>query len=268
VRVTRVVLSFGFSALVLLPCAAQQSVAPGTQASALLQSALAALNGGHSLSDATLSGTVQYIAGSADETGTAVLQTIAVGASSVNLSLPSGIRSEIQNCSNMPPVGAWSGPDGVSHAIAYHNLLTGPAWFFPAFTISQGLSASGYVATYVGAETHNGETVQHVSIAQSSIVPNSSGGLLVAHLTQVDLFLDSVTLLPSAIDFNIHPDNNAGLDIPVEIRLSNYTPVSGAQVAYHVQKYLNNGLVLDFQAQSVTLNKGLSLTNFSIGTGL
>jgi hypothetical protein len=268
VRVTRLVLSLGLSALVSLPCTAQQPAAPATQAITLLQQAFTALSGGKSLSDATLSGTVQYIAGSDNETGTAVLKAIAAGASSVNFSVPSGTRSEIQNCSSMTPTGAWSGPDGVIHATALHNLFTGPAWFFPAFTIAQGVSASGYVATYVGAETHNGQAVQHVSLSQPSLLPAAPGAPSSVHLTQVDLFLDSTTLLPAAADFNIHPDNNALLDIPIEIRFSNYTPVNGVQVPFHIQKYLNNTLVLDFHANSVVLNSGLSASSFTVGAGL
>ncbi len=64
--------------------------------------------------------------------------------------------------------------------------------------------------------------------------------------------------------FNVHPDSNALLDIPVDVRFSDYRTVSGAKVPFHVQKYLNNGLVLDFQAQSVTLNSGLAASSFSL----
>lgn len=248
--------------------AAQQTAAPApassTQATTLLAQSSAALTGTARISDVTLSGTVERIAGSDDESGTAVLKTIAAGASSVSLSLPSGTHHEIHDSSATPPAGAWSGPDGIPHAIAFHNLLAGPAWFFPAFTISQGLTASGYVATYVGAETHNGEAVQHVSLSQPSLLPNTPSAVSSVHLTQVDLFLDSTTLLPSAIAFNIHPDNNALLDIPVEIRFSNYTPVNGARVPFRIQKFLNNTLILDFQANSVVLNSGLTASSFSL----
>lgn len=242
---------------------AQQTTSSSNQASQLLQQSLAALQGNTSVSDVTLSGTVRRIAGSDDDTGTAVLKALASGASRVDLSLPSGQRSEILNTSVTPPAGSWSGPDGVSHAISFHNLLTGPAWFFPAFTIAQGLSASGYVATYVGPETHNGQAVQHVSLLQPSLLPATPGGISSEHLTQVDLYLDSTTLLPTAIDFKIHPDNNALLDIPIEIRFSDYRALNGAQVPFHIQKYLNNGLILDFQAQSVTFNTGLAASAFS-----
>jgi len=243
---------------------APQTTVSAPQATALLQQALAALSGGQSISDVTLSGTAQYIAGPDEELGTAVLKAIAAGASSVNLSLPSGTRIEIQNCSTMPPSGTWSGPDGLSHPIAFHNLLTGPAWFFPAFTVAQGLSSSGYVASYIGSETRNGQAVQHVSLSQASLLPNLPGGPSSTHLSQVDFFLDSTTFLPAAITFNIHPDNNLLLDIPVEIDFSHYASVSGAEVPYHIQKYINNSLALDLQLQNATFNSGLTVGSFSL----
>ena len=204
------------------------------------------------------------MAGSDDESGTAILKAIVTGASRMDLTLSGGNRTEVLNTSSAEPTGAWSGPDGISHAIAFHNLVTGQAWFFPAFTIAQGLSSSGYVATYIGSETHNGQAVQHVSLSQPPLFPNNSGGPSSAHLSQVDFFLDSSTFLPAAITFNIHPDNNLLLDIPVEIDFSNYTSVSGAEVPYHIQKYINNSLALDLQLQNATFNSGLTVNSFSL----
>jgi len=82
--------------LIALPnlTTAQQSTAPAPtsspQATTLLAKSAAALKGNAAISDVTLSGTVERIAGSDDETGTAVLKSIATGASSITLSLPSG----------------------------------------------------------------------------------------------------------------------------------------------------------------------------------
>jgi hypothetical protein len=58
--------------------------------------------------------------------------------------------------------------------------------------------------------------------------------------------------------FSIHPDNNELVDIPIEVSFADYQVVSGVQVPLHVQKLLNNGLVLDLQFQNVTLNSGLT----------
>lgn len=206
---------------------AQQTVTSTPQGPSLLQQSLAALTGGQSITDVTLSGTVERIAGSDDETGTSTLKAISGDAGRVDLSLPSGQRSEILNGTTTPPAGSWSGLDGFSHPIAYHNLLTDSAWFFPVFGIANKLSTAGYVATYIGQETHNGQPVQHISVSQTSSVPDAPGAPTFQHLTQVDFFLDSTTLLPAAIAFNIHPDNDAGLDLPVEVRFSDYRLVSG-----------------------------------------
>jgi hypothetical protein len=263
-RSARLLLSFGLCVLLVIPLTAQQTASSSTQASQLLQQSLAALQGNTPLTDVTLSGTARRVAGSDDESGTAVLKGLASGAARTDLSLSSGQRSEVQNLIAAAPVGTWSGPDRISHSIAYHNLMTEPAWFFPAFAISRRVSTKGYVATYVGHETHNGQVVEHLSVSQTSPYPTSSKGLSFEHLSQVDFFLDSATLLPSAIAFNIHPDNNALLDLPVEVSFSDYRAVNGVQVPHHVQKFLNNSLLLDFQADSVTLNSGLSASNFNL----
>jgi len=243
---------------------AQQTTSSTSQAPQLLQQSLAALQGNTSLSDVTLSGSARRIAGSDDESGSAVFKALASGAGRMDLTLSSGQRSEVQNLTATPPAGAWSGPDGASHPIANHNLLAEPVWFFPAFAIARRLSITGYVATYVGHETHNGQAVEHVSVSRTPSAQIPSGLLPFQHLTQVEFFLDSTTLLPSAIAFTIHPDKNLLLDIPVEVRFSDYRAVSGAQIPFHVQKYLNNSLILDFQATSATFNSGLTAGSFSL----
>jgi hypothetical protein len=256
-RVGRLLFPFVFVLSFLIPCAAQTT---SPQAVQYLQRALAALSGSTPVSDVTLTGTAQRIAGSDDETGTATLKAI-VGASRMDLNLSSGPRSEVQNSSGASPAGAWSGPDGVSHAISFHNLLTDPAWFFPAFPITHGLSSS-CVATYVGHETRDGQAVEHLTIAQTSAVQSSAGAPTMGHLSQMDFFLDSTTFLPAAVTFNSHPDSNASLDIPIEVRFSNYRAVNGVQVPFHVQKFLNNGLILDLQFETAVLNTGLAASLF------
>jgi hypothetical protein len=258
----RFLLSFVLAASFLIPSAAQQT-ATSPQAVQYLQRALVALGASKPLSDVTLTGTANYIAGSDDETGTATLKAV-VGASRIDLNLSSGPRSEVVNTS-ASPAGTWSGPDGVSHAISSHNLLTDPAWFFPAFPIAHGVSGSGYLVTYVGQETREGQAVEHLMISQTSPVQTPSGAPTLGHLSQTDFFLDSTTFLPAAVTFNIHPDNDAGLDIPIEVRFSDYRAVNGVQVPFHVQKFLNNGLILDLQFETAVLNTGLAASQFQVG---
>jgi len=260
-RVARLVLSVCISFLLPVSLTARQTATSSPQALLLLQRSLGGLAGGQTITDVTLSGTARLIAGSDDESGTGRLKAIATDASRMDLNLSSGPRTEIQNASGSAPVGSWSATDGVSHPISFHNLLVDPSWFFPAFPIAHGLS-SAYVATYIDHETRNDQAVEHLTISQALSTPASADSQVATRLSRMDIFLYAKTFLPASIAFVIHPDNDAGLDIPVESRFSDYRAVSGAQVPFQVQKYLNNSLVLDFQADSVTLNTGLPASAF------
>jgi hypothetical protein len=257
------------------------------QAVALIQRSLAALIGSATVSDVTLTGTAQRIAGSDDETGTATLTAMPGGYSKLSLTLPSGARNEIRNPSGTPlpgvlppnvpaavaqtaqPVGAWSGPDGVPHGMASHNVMTDATWFFPAFTIANVLSSAGrtYILSYGGDAILGGQSVLHVSAFQqwspASNAPSAIASLS-QHLSQMDIYLNSTTSLPVALEFNAHPDANALVDIPVQIQFSNYQVVSGAAVPLRVQKYVNNVLVLDLQLNSSALNTGLTASSFQL----
>jgi hypothetical protein len=245
--------------------AAPQSVSD-PQAVALIQRALAAMTGLTQVTDVTLTGTVRRIAGSDDETGTGTLTAMSTGNSKLSLRLSSGVSSEIRNSTPSDqaaqPAGAWSGPDGVLHAMPQHNVMTDATWFFPALTVGSILSQA-FQLSYLGQETHNGLSALHVAVCQTfpglAQVPPP-----LQHLTQMDIFLDPTTSVPVALDFNVHPDNNAAVDIPVEIRFSSYQAINGVQVPFHVQKYLNNGLVLDLQFNNAVLNSGLTGASFQL----
>jgi hypothetical protein len=237
--------------------AGTQTTATSPQPTALLQQSLAALVGNTALSDITLSGSVRRIVGSDDETGTATLKAISSGAARFDLALPSGATSEVRLWTANPPAGTWSGPDGLSHVISFHNLIAEPNWYLPVFPIQSTLSNSAYVATYIGEETKNSQSVYHISFHQT--LSNAAGDTsFFQHLTHADLYMDSSTMLPAALDFNIHPDANAAIDIPVEIVYSGYQAVSGVRVPFHIQKFLNGSLYLDLQLMTATVNSGLS----------
>ncbi len=155
-------------------------------------------------------------------------------------------------------MGGWSGPDGVVHQIAYHNLVNDWGWF-PLFSVVAG-SSQNSVVTLIGNESRNGQSVIHISVAQQfhSLPPDSAS--LMAHLSQVDIFLDAATLLPAAITYAIHPDDNALQDIPVELQFSSYGSISGVQVPHEIRKFINNSLALDLQFKTATFNTGLSAT--------
>jgi hypothetical protein len=230
----------------------------------ILQQSLGVVVGATAINDVTLTGAARRIAGSDDETGTVVLKALATGEARADFSFPSGPLSEVWVNSVNGQSGRWTGPDGKTHAMSQHNLLTDSSWFFPPLTLSKWLSTPGYAISLVGQESRNGGTVEHVTISLLATTLPADISATFQHLSQTEIYLDSASGLPVALAFNIHPDNNLLLDIPMEIRLSDYRNVNGARVPFHVEKYLNNSLILDLQFDAVTLNTGLSTGEFQL----
>ncbi len=267
-RIMRLGPVFVFSVLfAAIPIQARQSLATApaprdSQAVSLLQRSLSALEGSTTVNDVTLSANADWIAGSDSESGSASLTATAIGQARINLNLSGGQRSEMIDISQVPPVGNWCGTDGVCHSMAAHNLYTDPTWFFPTFLISRVLSGTGYAISPMAAETQNGVAVEHVRIYRQP-GSTSESETLSQGLSQIDIYFNALTLLPFSISFNTHADKNALLDIPMQIRFSNYQVVQGVSVPSHIQRYIQNGLVLDLTVTSVQINAGVSASRIS-----
>jgi len=260
-------LTFLFVSLTFSPQLAGQTTTPAPptsdpQAIAFATNALAALTGTVQVSDVTLTGTATRTAGSDVETGAVTLKALGTANSRMDLSTSSGTRSEIRTNASGFPQGTWIGLDGTSHTIASHNCLTDAVWFFPAFSILSQAANVNVLATYVGQETRNGASVQHLRFTQPLSATADPTGLLTA-LTTEDIYLDPNSFFPVAILFNTHADSNAAVNVAVEIDFSNYQVTGGAQAPTRIQELLNNSLFLDITVQSVTLNSGLTQSTFS-----
>ncbi|HMH06244.1 MAG TPA: hypothetical protein VK579_06135 [Terriglobales bacterium] len=243
---------------------AQTTPVSDPQALSLVAKSMAAMTGGISIIDVTLNANVAGLIGSDIETGTAILSAKGTGESRVDFQLNSGNRSELRNTLTGLPQGTWTGPKTASTPIAMHNLWTNACWFFPALSDLSGANL-GVVLSYVGLESRSGVFVQHLrSNVYSISAINLTAASLVQTLSTTDFFLDASSLLPVAIGFNVHPDGDAGVDIPVEIRFSNYQSIGKAMVPMHLQKYLNGGITLDLVITSVSPNSGLLDTVFNL----
>jgi hypothetical protein len=257
----------GFLLLLVLPFPiwGQQTAVDSPQVATILLQSLGSMTGLSSISDVTVTGTARHIAGSDDESGSVVIKALATGQSRIDCTFPSGQSSEIRAAdSNGKQAGAWIGTEGTSHAMASHNVMTPSAWFLPALALEGIVSSKNHTVSSVGPEIKDGVSVNHLTIIQPFIDGPADTAAMMEHLTQTDVFLDATTRLLVALDFNIHPDNNALLDIPVEIRYSDYRAVNGAQIPFHVEKYLNNTLILDLHFDAVTLNSGIPVSNFPV----
>jgi hypothetical protein len=199
---------------------------------------------------------------SGSDTGTATLMALGTGESRMELGLGSGTRSEIRDAQTGTQLGKWINPDNTSGAYTSHNCWTDAVWFFPAL----GSLATGpnVVLSYVGQETRNGAAVQHI---QSYIYqPNWPSGVTPSpqQLSTVDFYLDASSLLPVAVTFNAHPDNDASTNLGVEVDFTDYQSVSGVMVPMHIQRFQQGSLMVDLVLSTASFNTGLSLSNFSI----
>lgn len=213
----------------------------------LAQRSIAALTGGTVITDVTITTNVISIYGSDNETGTGTFAAKGTAESRVDLNLPGGTRSDVRNLTNGLPAGTWEKNGGTATAYAQHNCWTDAAWFFPALSSLTQTASSNFVFKYIGQEQHGGLNVQHIRVFRVPAVVT----------TVTDFYLDVNSLLPLAIGFNLHADNDMNTNIPNEIRFANYQIVNGAEIPFHFQQISNGSVILDVTATSAALNTGL-----------
>lgn len=227
---------------------------------ALASRALQALVGGAALTDITLQASATYTAGSDQEMGPATLVALGNQQSRVTLNLTSGQRQEIRS----GIAGVWVGADGAPHAMLSHNNFVDAAWFYPAFTLAALASDPTLAISLVGQEVHAGEPVYHLVLYRVVSRKNPNTIALIQRISTTHLYLDAATLLPAALAFNLHPDRDTYVDIPVEIRFGVYQSFGGVQVPARIQKYIQNSLVLDLTVAKAAVNSAVSANFFTL----
>jgi hypothetical protein len=231
-----------------------------TDVTSVLSSSLAAQSGSLTIQSVVLTGTAERIAGSDDQTVPARFEATSSGSTRSDLSLSNSTLTEIRQTASSGTSGVWSNGDGTNHALAGQNLLTDGAWWFPDFVTQRFLADPNSVVTFQGIE--NG--LAHFTATQvpPTGLPQSAVDQI-SHLSQVDLFLDSTTLLPARLSFCLHPDDNALVDIPITVQYSNYQTTNGATMPMHVQEFVNDTLSLDITVQAAALNVSIPSTDFT-----
>jgi hypothetical protein len=240
--------------------AAPQTVARDPQALNLIASSLKALTGGVAASDVILQASAAYVAGSDEESGTATLTARGNQQSLVQLNLSGGPRQEIRN----GPAGAWSGPDATAHSTATHNCWTDASWFFPALTLEAIANNPQTNVSYLGTDTSKGRPLLHVQATRVPPGQMADVTALILRLAAMDVYFDPQSLLPVVLDFNAHPDADAGTNLPIEIQFSNFQSISGGLVPFRIQKYLQGSLLLDLVVTNVSINSGVPQGVFTL----
>jgi hypothetical protein len=245
-----------FSTCTLAQTTSQPTATSDAQAVSLAQQSIAGLTGGVSVNDVTLDANVISILGSGNDPGTGTFRSKGASESRVDLNLASGNRSDARNTTNGFPSGAWATNGKPVVAYAQHNCWIDASWFFPALS-SLAQTGNNFIFRYIGQEQHRGVSTQHIQVSQSL-----ASFQLAQQLSTMDFYLDAETLLPLAMTFNSHADQDMNVNIPSEILFASYQNINGVRVPFHVQKLLNGSLVLDVTVTSVAFNTGLLDSSF------
>jgi len=229
------------------------SVAQGTQSSTIATKEASVLCPQVVISGAVLTGTASWTMGSDKQTGQVVLKARANGQSRADLALGSGPRSEIRiNSQQNPQYETLAGGQWTTRA--FHNSWVDANWFFPALSALVVGPQNGYSLVYASDSFHVYSQFQ-VANQKPSVTTQ------VQTLSTVLYDLDSTTQLPTALHFYTHPESDFGVNIPVDVRFSNYQVVSGVQVPFRIQRFLNGTLQLDITISSVAINPNPALTD-------
>jgi hypothetical protein len=131
--------------------------------------------------------------------------------------LSGGLRSDVRNDTAGFPQGASVIGSGSQQAWALHNCWINASWFFPAFSFLATPADPQLVFAYVGQESRNGVSVQHIQIYRYLNGQKAAVISLTQQLSTIDVYLDSGSFLPVAFVFNTHPDSDAATKNTAEI---------------------------------------------------
>jgi hypothetical protein len=258
VRVVGLFCGMGIFCGLVCPRVIAQSQNPSTSsvdATAVLTQIGNAFSGGKPVSTITLSGNATWHSGSGQDTGTATLTATASGAAQMQLSLTKkGSWTESQSAVAYGMDCQWTGADGITHSGDVMNCLKPVVWFLPTISLQpSSLSPDiGFADLGVGPVASG----SHRHLQSQAVLSDMPSKLLTQSMqaSTMDMGFDPTTLLASVLTYHIHPDNGAQVSIPIEVHYSNYQKVSGVEIPFTIQRYVNGSLQLELEISSAQIN--------------
>jgi len=133
---------------------------------------------------------------------------------------------------------------------------------FPLPLLLSALNNSDEALLYIGSETINGISVQHVQ-AWDTFASKPQLQKLAPFSTK-DIWFDPSSGLPVKIAYSRRVGGGAVPSIPVEVFFSNYTYVAGVLYPFHINKSYNGTPWQTITIQSVSFNTGLTDAQFQV----
>jgi outer membrane lipoprotein-sorting protein len=251
-----------FVIVVVSATAQQTSTTPSqtpqrdSQAVALLQQAIATM-ATTVPTDSSATGTVTVVEGSTTQNGSIQILTLGTSQTAETLTLPDGQRQVIYSNGNAMEI---SGSQSVNPPLQL--IVTDQSADFPLPLIVSVLNNSDETLHYIGAETLNGASVQHVRVWNTfaSIAPLQA----LASFSTRDFWFDATSGLPLKIAYSRQAGGGAVPSFPVELTYSNYTKVNGVLYPFQINKSYNGTPWQTITIQSVAFNTGLTAAQFQV----
>jgi hypothetical protein len=229
----------------------------GNSATTLLNQLSTAFSGGNPVHQVQLSGNATWQVGTLNDSGTATLSAATTGSSQLQLSLStSGTRTEVQSGQGVNLVCTWAGEDGVVHTIDPGNCWRPEIWFLPPLSLQPSLLPSYLGAVDLGTTTVGFGPGQYRHLQAQLVLPDLTS-VLSTEVTQrstADLGMDPATFLPAVLSYSVWPDNGAAIPIAIEIHYANYQAISGVQIPFTIERYINGSLQLQITVTSAQVN--------------
>jgi hypothetical protein len=243
------------SGLAQTPTATPASVSPlNTLAASLLTQSLNAM-GASVPSDSEATGSVRVVAGSDDESGTIRIRTRGLDQSSEDVTLPKGSTSIVYS-RGMAKEGGATRPGPLELACSSQSGE------FSLAILSAVAADPETTLEYVGRETLNGVTVEHIRFWKTFAARSDLQQLV--DFSRKDLWLDSTTALPVKLSFLRRRGGGDVPAIPLDIYYGDYRNVQGVLYPFSISESFNGTPWAQITIGNVALNIGLTDSDFPV----
>lgn len=263
-RVVRLVLLGAIAALFPTGLSAQQSVpAPvrDTQAIALVQQSLQAMGGAQlaSLQDCQASGTYQLLYPQNQPPEPIVVKSRGSNRVHIEVQTPAGTRSRILNQGR----AAIETPDGKVKRLLSQNTVGERVSYIPLFSLLSEWQLPSTEIRFIGPTTVNGQAAVEIAISSMPTTGTFPPDLM-RTLTETHFFIDSNSGLVLKMSYKLYAENHSNRSQNVDVVYGDYKPISGVEVPFRQDAYIEGHLWYEVLLTSVSFNTGLADSDFNL----
>lgn len=159
-----------------------------------------------------------------------------------------------------PKYAASQGASGTIDRMSPLSVPPAAMTQIPLLTIMSQLSAPGMKITYVGQETANGTTVDHIRM-QRPLDPKIGLG---SYGAPFDIYIDVKSMLPVQITFPQRAPSNLRVIARMTVQYSNYKAASGILIPYTVRYSVGKTLIKQEAITQFAVNVAASNSDFEL----